>query len=179
MPARAARRFSSICRTSGRRASACAIPSVGLSGTAGRACAGAVVISAAGSVDHDAVVAWAAERDGEANGSPAHRRADASAADSARTKFERKETEQYHICVGGPGISRHDDRRFALRLLDTVFVGTSSSLLFQEIRERRGLAYAVYSFTGAYQDTGQVGLYLGTRTDNLVQAMEVQVIHAG
>jgi predicted Zn-dependent peptidase len=90
-----------------------------------------------------------------------------------RVRFERKDTEQYHVCLGGLGISRHDDRRFALRLLDTVFGGTSSSRLFQEIRERRGLAYAVYSFTGAYQDTGQVGLYLGTRTDNLAEAMKV------
>jgi predicted Zn-dependent peptidase len=77
------------------------------------------------------------------------------------------------VCVGAPGISRHDDRRFALRLLDTVFGGTSSSRLFQEIRERRGLAYAVYSFTGAYQDTGQIGLYLGTRAENLPEAMQV------
>ena len=77
------------------------------------------------------------------------------------------------MCLGGPGISRHDDRRFALRVLDTIFGGTSSSRLFQEVRERRGLAYAVYSFTSAYQDTGQVGLYLGTRPDNVVEALAV------
>ena len=64
-------------------------------------------------------------------------------------------------------------RRFALRVLDTIFGGTSSSRLFQEVRERRGLAYAVYSFTSGYQDTGQIGLYVGTRADNLVQALEV------
>ena len=58
-------------------------------------------------------------------------------------------------------------------MLDTIFGGTSSSRLFQEVRERRGLAYAVYSFTSAYQDTGQVGLYVGTRADNLAQAMAV------
>jgi predicted Zn-dependent peptidase len=58
-------------------------------------------------------------------------------------------------------------------VLDTIFGGTSSSRLFQEIRERRGLAYAVYSFTSAYQDTGQIGLYLGTRPDNLVEALAV------
>ena len=72
------------------------------------------------------------------------------------------------MCLGGPGLSRHDDRRFALRVLDTIFGGTSSSRLFQEVRERRGLAYSVYSFTSAYSDTGQVGLYVGTRADNLV-----------
>jgi predicted Zn-dependent peptidase len=88
-------------------------------------------------------------------------------------RFERKDTEQYHVCLGGVGLSRHDDRRFALRVLDTILGGTSSSRLFQEVRELRGLAYSVYSFTSAYADTGQVGLYVGTRADNLVQAMSV------
>jgi predicted Zn-dependent peptidase len=132
-----------------------------------------VVIAAAGSVDHDALVSLIKER--IAGG-------EASAADPAPTTpalagtlrlFERKDTEQYHVCVGGPGISRHDDRRFALRVLDTIFGGTSSSRLFQEVRERRGLAYSVYSFTSAYQDTGQIGLYLGTRADNLREALDV------
>ena len=97
----------------------------------------------------------------------------APATAARQRRFERKDTEQYHVCVGGSGLSRHDDRRFALRVLDTIFGGTSSSRLFQEVRERRGLAYAVYSFTSAYQDTGQVGLYVGTRTDNLAEAMSV------
>ena len=70
-------------------------------------------------------------------------------------------------------MSRHDDRRFALRLLDSVFGGTSSSRLFQKIREERGLAYSVYSFTTAYHDTGQIGLYVGTRADNLHEALSV------
>jgi predicted Zn-dependent peptidase len=54
-----------------------------------------------------------------------------------------------------------------------VFGGTSSSRLFQEIREERGLAYSVYSFTTAYHDTGQIGLYVGTRADNLHEALSV------
>jgi predicted Zn-dependent peptidase len=91
----------------------------------------------------------------------------------ARRSFERKDTEQFHVCLGGAGISRHDDRRFALRVLDTVFGGTSSSRLFQEVREQRGLAYAVYSFASNYQDTGQVGLYVGTRGENLKAALAV------
>jgi predicted Zn-dependent peptidase len=60
-----------------------------------------------------------------------------------------------------------------MRVLDTIFGGTSSSRLFQEVRERRGLAYAVYSFASAYHDTGQVGLYIGTRPDNLGEALTV------
>jgi predicted Zn-dependent peptidase len=88
-------------------------------------------------------------------------------------RFERKDTEQFHVCLGGLGVSRHDDRRFALRLLDSVFGGTSSSRLFQKIREERGLAYSVYSFTTAYRDTGQIGLYVGTRADNLHEALTI------
>ncbi len=133
-----------------------------------------VVIAAAGAVDHEHLVGLAQERlvDGIPLGR-APQATQAPVAAGARRRFERKDTEQCHICLGGPGLSRHDDRRFALRVLDTIFGGTSSSRLFQEIRERRGLAYAVYSFASAYQDTGQVGLYLGTRPDNLNEGLEV------
>jgi predicted Zn-dependent peptidase len=139
-----------------------------------------VVIAASGAVDHDAVVALARECCGPpaaANGgapavpTPAHHGPVVASRQGRR--FERKDTEQYHVCLGGTGLSRHDDRRFALRVLDTIFGGTSSSRLFQEVRERRGLAYSVYSFTSAYSDTGQVGLYVGTRAENLVQALGV------
>ena len=133
-----------------------------------------IVIAAAGAVDHDAFVELAARAvaavagDGPAPSTPV-----APAIGAARRRFERKDTEQYHVCLGGPGLPRYDERRFALRVLDNVFGGTSSSRLFQEVRERRGLAYAVYSFTSAYQDTGQVGLYLGTRPDNVGQGLSV------
>jgi predicted Zn-dependent peptidase len=135
-----------------------------------------VVIAAAGAVDHDALVELAsaqvpvADESGAPAGAP-YVPAPEPAAGTRR--FERKDTEQFHVCVGGPGLSRHDDRRFALRVLDTIFGGTSSSRLFQEVRERYGLAYAVYSFTSAYEDCGQVGLYVGTRADNLAAAMRV------
>jgi predicted Zn-dependent peptidase len=133
-----------------------------------------IVIAAAGAVDHDALVALTKELTGEVErGAPERPPLSTPPIGPARRRFERKDTEQYHVCLGGPGMSRHDDRRFALRVLDTIFGGTSSSRLFQEIREKRGLAYAVYSFTSAYHDTGQVGLYLGTRPDNLVQALQV------
>ncbi len=129
-----------------------------------------VVIAAAGAVDHDAFVALVAERLGELPSGPGARRSRRRPRDPEPSRrFERKDTEQYHLPSAAPALSRHDERRFALRVLDTIFGGTSSSRLFQEVREKRGLAYAVYSFTGAYQDTGQVGLYVGTRTDNLAR----------
>jgi predicted Zn-dependent peptidase len=134
-----------------------------------------VVIAAAGAVDHDALVQLARERIGDLAPNGAARAAGtiAVAPDGIRRRFERKDTEQYHVCLGATGMSRHDDRRFSLRVLDTIFGGTSSSRLFQEVREKRGLAYAVYSFSSAYADTGQVGLYVGTRGDNLVSALTV------
>ncbi len=134
-----------------------------------------IVIAAAGSVDHDELVALAAkhiEQVPVGNGQGPDRTTTPPTG-APRRRFERKDTEQYHVCLGATGISRHDDRRFALRVLDTLFGGTTSSRLFQEIRERRGLAYSVYSFTSAYRDTGQVGLYVGTRPENLGQAMSV------
>jgi predicted Zn-dependent peptidase len=134
---------------------------------------GKVVIAAAGAVDHDAFVDLAAGRMPAGSSSIAPVTGAPPASGASRWRFERKDTEQYHVCLGGAGLSRHDDRRFALRVLDTIFGGTSSSRLFQEVRERRGLAYAVYSFASAYQDTGQVGLYVGTRPENVTEALGV------
>jgi predicted Zn-dependent peptidase len=88
-------------------------------------------------------------------------------------RFHSKETEQYHLCLGGRGIARGDERRFAMRVLDTILGGSTSSRLFQEVREKRGLAYSVYSYASQYTDTGQVGLYVGTRPENVGEAMGV------
>ena len=131
------------------------------------------MISAAGAVDHDAFVELAARGVAERTQGTAPQPPTAPPLSAARSRFERKDTEQYHVCLGGPGLARHDERRFALRVLDNVFGGTSSSRLFQEVRERRGLAYAVYSFTSAYKDTGQVGLYIGTRPTNIGEGLSV------
>ena len=131
-----------------------------------------VVIAAAGAVEHDAIVELAAARVPSSETLPEPPREIAGGL-PRQVRFERKDTEQYHVCVGGLGLARDDERRFALRVLDTIFGGTSSSRLFQEVREQRGLAYAVSSFSGQYADTGQVGLYVGTRPENLAAALEV------
>ena len=78
-----------------------------------------------------------------------------------------------HVCLGAPGLSRNDPLRFAAALLDTMLGASASSRLFQEIRERRGMAYSVYSYGSHYAETGQVGIYLGTRAENLVECMRV------
>jgi predicted Zn-dependent peptidase len=138
--------------------------------------AGNVVIAAAGNLQHDRFVELL-ER--------VHNRTDTPEASKPRVRsplvkepppglrFARKDTEQYHVCVGAPGISRSDRRRFAASLLDSILGGSASSRLFQEIREKRGMAYAVYSFASQYTDTGLVGIYLGTREENLAPALEI------
>jgi predicted Zn-dependent peptidase len=131
-----------------------------------------VVIATAGSVDHEALVELLRPRLPAATAA-ANGRVDDPPATEPRVRFERKDTEQYHVCLGAPGLARDDDRRFALRVLDTVLGGSSSSRLFQEVREKRGLAYSVYSFSSHYAGTGQAGVYVGTRADNLAEAFSI------
>jgi predicted Zn-dependent peptidase len=133
-----------------------------------------VVVAAAGSIEHDRLVELVGQSlpDDARQGDMPARSAPVS---SPHVRFERKQTEQYHVTLGAPGIARDDERRFALRVLDNILGGTSSSRLFQEVREKRGLAYAVYTFLNHYAGTGQIGLYVGTRDNNLAEAM--QVVH--
>jgi len=142
-----------------------------------------IVIAAAGSLEHDALVAMAQDAEARLPGGPqagAAARAGGQAGAAVpppqpmrRVRFLAKDTEQYHVCLGGPGVAREDERRFALRVLEGVLGGTSSSRLFQEVRERRGLAYSVFCFSNLYAGTGDVGVYVGTRPDNLAAALEV------
>jgi predicted Zn-dependent peptidase len=159
---------------------------------------GSIVIAAAGSIEHDALVEMASRHapslpassaknagahaqayapadndDGSDDAANVASRASAAPDFTRRTRFLEKETEQYHVCLGGAGIARDDERRFALRVLEGVLGGTSSSRLFQEIRERRGLAYSVFCFSSLYAHTGDVGLYVGTRPENLKEALMV------
>src|SRR5204862_5167704 len=94
-------------------------------------------------------------------------------------RFAKKDTEQYHVCIGASGISRSDRRRFAASLLGSILGGSASSRLFQEIREKRGMAYAVYSFGAQYTDTGVLGVYVGTREENLGPCVEICVEQIG
>lgn len=135
-----------------------------------------VVIAAAGSVEHERVVAWAAEALEAAATAPANGSGAALApprASGGASRFRVRDTEQYHLTLGGPAIARDDERRFALRVLDSILGGTSSSRLFQAVREERGLAYSVFTFHSLYAHSGQIGLYVGTRPENLVEVGEL------
>lgn len=84
-----------------------------------------------------------------------------------------KDLEQVHICLGMPGASQVDDQRFASHLLNVILGSSMSSRLFQEIREKRGLAYSVYSFTNSHEDTGLLGIYAGVGPENVRETLKV------
>jgi predicted Zn-dependent peptidase len=138
---------------------------------------GNVVVAAAGNVKHDQLLRLLNRAQMKALHTPAPKgprvRRPLVKPPPPGLRFQRKDTEQYHACLAAPGISRSDRRRFAASLLDAILGGSASSRLFQEIREKRGMAYAVYSFASQYTDTGQLGVYIGTREENLRDCLEI------
>jgi predicted Zn-dependent peptidase len=147
-------------------------------------CGANIVVSAAGSVDHQSLVALVERELGSVPAGVVPERASITAESPPGRAFLARDTEQFHLCLGAPGVSRHDERRFATSLLDQLLGGGASSRLFQEIRERRGMAYAVYTFGSHYRETGHVGIYVGTRAENVEECLsvigrEIGVVAAG
>ncbi len=133
---------------------------------------GTTVVAAAGDVDHEALVELV-ERHLRLPEGRGGTRVHASPETESRLEVLRKDTEQAHICWGVPGLDACDDERFVLSVLDSTLGGGMSSRLFQEIREKKGLAYAVYSYHSLYQDTGAYTVYAGTRPGNMEQVVRL------
>lgn len=91
----------------------------------------------------------------------------------ARTVVRPDDTEQAHFILGGGAVGRHDERRFALGVLNNVVGGGMSSRLFQQIREQRGLAYSVYSYVSNFAETGTFGVYAGCAPSRVEQVLEL------
>jgi predicted Zn-dependent peptidase len=141
-----------------------------------------VVVGAAGSLDHNELLRLLERAEQKVRETPSKGRRvrpPLVKAPPPSVRFVRKDTEQYHVCLAAPGIARSDRRRFAASLLDAILGGSASSRLFQEIREKRGMAYAVYSFASQYSDTGQIGLYVGTREENLDECLAIAAEQIG
>ena len=135
-----------------------------------------IVVAAAGNLEHEPLVHAIETRFAPLSRGPLPTgmvRPPWVSEDGPRAVFQRRDTEQFHVCIGGIGVSRADRRRFAASLLDSMLGGSVSSRLFQEIREQRGMAYSVYTYASQYADTGTVGVYLGTREDNLEECMRI------
>jgi predicted Zn-dependent peptidase len=132
---------------------------------------GDMVVSAAGNIDHERLRGLLVGRRESADGKHPTRPV-LQPAMTPRRSFLSKETEQMHVCLGGVGMARSDERRFQLSVLDSLFGGSLSSRLFQEVREKRGLVYSVYSFSSLYEETGLSGIYFGCRPERLQTVME-------
>ncbi len=131
-----------------------------------------VIVAAAGDVRHEQIADWAATAFGGLTGS-------ASLIDGGPPRghpgvfVTEKDLEQVHLCFGAPGVAQESEERYAAYLLNTALGGGMSSRLFQEVRERRGHAYAVYSFLSSYRDAGYFGVYVGTSPDWVEEVVTV------
>jgi len=138
-----------------------------------------LVVAVAGSLDHDSVVAAVADALevaglAAATGRPAAPRINEfGALASTPLLLTPRPVEQAHLVLGVPGVRLTDDRRFAVGVLNAVFGGGMSSRLFQEIREKRGLAYSVYSFASQYSDSGMFGVYAGCLPQKVGEVLAV------
>jgi predicted Zn-dependent peptidase len=136
-----------------------------------------VIISAAGHLSHEFVVKEMAQRLGAVS--------DGADSQTGGTEGDRapvirngvfqhsKPLEQVHLCLGGSGIYQAHPKRYAAYVLNTILGGGMSSRLFQEIREKRGKAYSVYSFMSTYRDVGYVGVYAGTSMGAVEEVVEL------
>ncbi|QJY47292.1 M16 family metallopeptidase [Pseudonocardia broussonetiae] len=139
-----------------------------------------MVVAAAGNLDHDVLVALveeafaaAAARAGSVPPVPPRASGVAVLESGPRLVLRGEDTEQAHVMLGVPGISRHDPRRSALGVLNTALGGGPSSRLFQQVREQRGLAYSVYSGLSSYTDAGILSVYAGCAPERLDEVTTV------
>ncbi len=133
-----------------------------------------ILICAAGHTGHDRVVDLmgpAFEAIGPGDGFPKRIPPNGR----GRVRIVRKKLEQAHLCLGAPGLSLTHPKRYAFSLLNTLLGGNMSSRLFQEIRERRGLAYNVYSFVSAYADVGMFGIYAACEAKRIKDVLAVML----
>ncbi|WP_066522028.1 M16 family metallopeptidase [Curtobacterium ammoniigenes] len=135
-----------------------------------------IVVTAAGAVEHDRLCEQVAAVFGDApDARPTPRRSALPAAEPVVSRLEvvARPTEQVSIVRGSQGLDLRDERRPVLSVLNAVLGGGMSSRLFQEVRERRGMAYAVSSFAPAYIDNGAFAIYAGCSPDNVAGLLAV------
>ncbi|WP_424629139.1 M16 family metallopeptidase [Bradyrhizobium sp. SYSU BS000235] len=133
-----------------------------------------MVVAAAGAVDHQAVVAEVERRFASFDGTPSPKPTPASFGKGGSRVIHR-DLEQAHLTLALEGLPQSDLSLFSLQVFTNILGGGMSSRLFQEVREKRGLCYSIYSFHAAYSDTGFFGLYTGTDPADAPEMMEVIV----
>lgn len=132
---------------------------------------GTMVVSAAGKVEHETLVEMVDKNFREL--APSERTAPEPAAYAGGERRDERDLEQAHVVLGFPGVGYHDADHYAMQVFSTLFGGGSASRLFQEVREKRGLAYSIYSFGSAFLDGGVFGIYAGTSPDQVPELVPV------
>ncbi len=143
-----------------------------------------MVVAAAGKLDHQQLVELAEAQLGRLQHAPSMVKREGVQGGKARIKVKYRELEQVHFCLGTRGVPYSHKLRFAGHTLNTMLGGNMSSRLFQEIREKRGLTYSIYSFLNTYTDTGLFGVYAGTTKDEVQEVValtlqELKAVRAG
>ena len=132
---------------------------------------GTMLISAAGKIDHDALVDLVGRHFVELG--PSKRAKPEPAAYAGGERRDERDLEQAHVVLGFPSVGYHDPDHHAVQVFSTLFGGGSASRLFQEVREKRGLAYSIYSFGSAFLDGGVFGIYAGTSPRQVTELVPV------
>ncbi len=138
-----------------------------------------IIVSAAGHIEHDEFVDIIGNYFGSMQGSCSHT-ALPTFVPKRGIDFHERPLEQVHVCIGTPGVSYCDSARYALFILNAVSGGSMSSRLFQEVRENRGLAYSIFSYTTSFCDSGLFGIYMGVVNETLQEALRIimgQLMH--
>ncbi|MHB0997785.1 MAG: M16 family metallopeptidase [Armatimonadota bacterium] len=131
-----------------------------------------LIIAAAGNLVHEDIVNRVEELFGGLKGSKT-KTEESVPQFSYNSKYMNKDTEQVHFCIGTHGYSQIDKDRFALAIIDTTLGGGMSSRLFQEIREKRGLAYSIGSYSSAFREGGYFTVYGGTSLENIEEILDL------
>jgi predicted Zn-dependent peptidase len=136
-----------------------------------------LVVTSAGRLDHEALLAFFEPMLGRLEGSRSQCKRTAPQAIPAISVMER-DLEQVHLCIGAQAPSLSDPKRFACAILNTILGGNMSSRLFQEVREKKALAYNIYSFMNTFSDTGALGIYAATDPAKIQETLETIRIEA-
>lgn len=132
-----------------------------------------VFVAAAGNLDPEELEKLAEERFGDLPEGDSAPRSSKIAAPESRFFYKEKDTEQYHVALGSLGLPAKSEDRYAMAALNSMLGGGMSSRLFQEVREKRGLAYAIFSFHEGFSDAGANKIYVGSTTGNVKEAVQV------
>ncbi len=136
-------------------------------------CPERILVVAVGNLEHEVLVGLCEAALGDMQGSPPKRSLKPAKPSGKSKKLRKRDTEQVHFCLGTAGYSKFQNERFSLSILNNVLGGNMSSRLFQEIREKRGLAYAIGSYARTYLDGGHFCIYGGTSPETYGEVLDL------